>query len=194
MSSTAPSANRLPRVAPRVAQRALQRARLTVVPRPLAASRAPRVPFVMLISALLLGGVLGLLLFNTSMQQASFRETALTQQARDLAAQQEALQLKLDQLADPHRIARQAQRMGMVVPSGGFGFLNYETGKITGAAQPADGTPLPLRPPPARKPPALRAGEKSGAGADTSAGTGATTKAPRKGPVEHTHGASTRVR
>ena len=113
MSSPAPLPNRLPRVAPRIAQRALQRARLTVVPRQgRRPNRAPKVPFVVLISALLLGGVLGLLLFNTSMQQASFRETALSRQATDLNAQQEALQLNLDRLRDPQRIARLAQQMG----------------------------------------------------------------------------------
>ena len=152
MSSPSPSPSRLPRVAPRIAQRALERARLTVVPRPRTVQRAPRVPFVMLISAILLGGVLGLLFFNTSMQQASFRETALGQQARDLSAQQEALQLNVDKLSDPQRIARQAQHMGMVIPVGSSGILNYDTGKISGVAAPAVGGRLPLGPIPARRP------------------------------------------
>lgn len=152
MSSTAPNPSRLLRVAPRVAERALQRARLTVVPRPRTARRAPRVPFVMLISALLLGGVVGLLLFNTSMQQASFRETALSRQARDLDAQQEALQLQLDQLRDPQRIARLAQRMGMIIPTGTSGILNFQTGRISGTPAPAEGPGLPLRQPPAPLP------------------------------------------
>ncbi|GAB3859565.1 hypothetical protein GCM10028801_21160 [Nocardioides maradonensis] len=154
MSSAAPnpSPSRLPRVAPRVAQRALQRARLTVVPRRRTAVRAPRVPFVMLISALLLGGVIGLLFFNTSMQQASFRETALSHQARDLDAQQEALQLQLDALRDPARIARLAQRMGMIVPTGAAGILDYQTGKISGSPAPAEGPGLPLRQAPATRP------------------------------------------
>ncbi|NGZ99991.1 hypothetical protein G5V59_06500 [Nocardioides sp. W3-2-3] len=100
MSSTAPQIRRLQTVAPRIAQAALQRARLTVVPRA-RRSRAPRVPFVTFVSVILLAGVLGLLLFNTSMQQASFRATALQKQATDLSAQQEALES-----ADPG--ARQA--------------------------------------------------------------------------------------
>jgi outer membrane murein-binding lipoprotein Lpp len=110
------------------------------------------VPFVVLISALLLGGVLGLLFFNTSMQQASFRETALSHQARDLNAQQEALQLQLDKLRDPQRIAAEAQRMGMVIPTGPSGVLNYGTGRISGSPVPAQGQGLPLGQPPARKP------------------------------------------
>ena len=51
---------------PRIAEAAVERARLTVVPRT-ARRRAPRVPFVTLVSLLLVGGVAGLLFFNTSM-------------------------------------------------------------------------------------------------------------------------------
>ena len=56
---------------PRFAEAAVERARLTVVPAPAPASHAPRVPFATLVSVLL-GGVVGLLMFNTQMQQASF--------------------------------------------------------------------------------------------------------------------------
>src|SRR5215213_1973704 len=59
---------------PRIAEAAVERARLTVVPRT-ARRRAPRVPFVTLVSLLLVGGVAGLLFFTTSMQQASFTAT-----------------------------------------------------------------------------------------------------------------------
>ena len=48
---------------PRIAEAAVERARLTVVPR--RRTRAGRVPFVALVSLVLLGGVVGLLLFNT---------------------------------------------------------------------------------------------------------------------------------
>ncbi|TYL46174.1 hypothetical protein FXB39_14755 [Nocardioides sp. BGMRC 2183] len=145
MSTTAAQLrSRLPRVAPRAAQAAVQRARLTVVPR--VRSRAPRVPFVTLISMLLLGGVIGLLLFNTSMQQASFQATALERQASDLGARQEALELDLQSLREPARIARAAQRQGMVIP-GTAGVLDLGTGKVRGDAAPADGEGLPITPP-----------------------------------------------
>jgi hypothetical protein len=54
----------------RIAQQADDNARLTVVPR--VRTRAPRVPFVTLVSLVLVGGIVGLLLFNPSRQQASF--------------------------------------------------------------------------------------------------------------------------
>ena len=54
---------------------ALQRARLTVVPR--ARTRTSALPFVTLVSFVLLAGVIGLLMFNTSMQQAAFAATTM---------------------------------------------------------------------------------------------------------------------
>ena len=65
MSSPLPQAT--PRRVQRIAEAAVERARLSVVPR--VRRRAPRVPFVTLVSLVLLGGVVGLLMFNTSMQQ-----------------------------------------------------------------------------------------------------------------------------
>ncbi|MBM7515331.1 hypothetical protein [Nocardioides nitrophenolicus] len=153
MSATSPLRNRLPNVAPRVAQAALERARLTVVPR--RRTRAPRVPFVTFVSVILLGGVIGLLMFNTSMQQASFRETALRKQATDLGAQQEALEMDLQELNDPAHVARAAERLGMVMPTTGAGVLKLGSG-ITGDPQPATGEDrLPLQQPGPKRPASL---------------------------------------
>ena len=54
---------------------ALPRPRLTVVPR--AASRAPRVPFVVLVVTLLAVGLVGLLLLNTSLERGAYTAGAL---------------------------------------------------------------------------------------------------------------------
>ncbi|MBZ5736808.1 hypothetical protein [Nocardioides mangrovi] len=114
---------------PRIASGAIERARLTVVPR--RRTKAKRMPFIALVSLVLLGGVVGLLLFNTSMQQASFMASNLEDQATTLAARQQGLQMELDQLRDPQRIAGQAQKLGMVqacTPA----FIQLGTGKVTG--------------------------------------------------------------
>ncbi|MDZ5620652.1 hypothetical protein [Nocardioides bizhenqiangii] len=142
---------------PRIAEIAVKRARLTVVPRPRTKPRAPRVPFVTLVSVILLAGVIGLLMFNTSMQQASFRAAALEQQADDLTAQQEALRLELQALRDPQRIATEAQRMEMVLPAGGPLVLDLATGDVLGdQKQPAvPGFDLPGSVPSPKKPAAL---------------------------------------
>jgi hypothetical protein len=135
---------------PRLAEAALERARLTVVPRRPRRRTSP-VPFLLVVSMLAVGGVVGLLLFNTSMQQASFAATQLQRQADLLQAKQQSLQMQLDQLRDPQDIARRAQRMGMVLPSSPA-VLDLRTGKVLGDPAPATRSNL-LRltaPPPAK--------------------------------------------
>lgn len=100
---------------PRIAEAAVERARLTVVPRPRRV-RAPRVPFVTLVSVMLVGGVVGLLCFNTQMQQASFAATSLQEQATNLTAREQTLHDELEALRDPQHVATLAQHRGMVIP------------------------------------------------------------------------------
>ncbi len=119
---------------PRIAEAAVDRARLTVVPR--RAPRAPRVPFVMLVSLLLVTGVAGLLMFNTSMQQASFAATALEKQAAALSAREQSLQMDLERLRDPQRVAVEARSMGMVPPANPA-FLRLADGQVLGNPTPA---------------------------------------------------------
>ncbi len=141
---------------PRSAWAAVERARFTVVPR---AGRPAqrRVPFVILVSVILLGGVVGLLVFNTQMQQASFAATAMQQRAAELGARQQQLQLDLDRLRDPQRVALQARRLGMV-PMSSPAFLRLSDGTVLGNPTPAtQHDAIRLTPLPARKPPSLRA-------------------------------------
>lgn len=118
---------------PRLAEAAVERARLTVVPR--ARSRAARVPFVTLVSLVLVAGIVGLLLFNTSMQQASFAATSLQEQADNLAAREQTLKMELEELRNPQQVAQTAQQMGMVIPTSPA-FLSLD-GTVTGQAVPA---------------------------------------------------------
>ena len=134
---------------PRLAEQAVERARLTVVPR---RTRAPRVPFVVMVSLVLLGGVVGLLMFNTHMQQMSFTATGLQARADQLHATQQSLQMELDELRDPQRVATRAQELGMV-PMVNPAFLTLSDGTRLGDAEPA--TPMDgqrLEPLPTRKP------------------------------------------
>ncbi len=138
---------------PRMAGVAVERARLTVVPR--RRTRAARMPFVVLVSLVLLGGVVGLLLFNTSMQQASFAATALEQQASTLTAREQTLAMELEVLRDPQRVAEQAQEMGMV-PAAAPAFLRVSDGKVLGEPRPAAPVDaLRIRPRPPVKPAVL---------------------------------------
>jgi type II secretory pathway pseudopilin PulG len=144
---------------PRIAEAAVERARLTVVPR--ASGRpAARVPFVVLVSLLLVGGVAGLLAFNTSMQQASFTATAMQDQAQVLAAKQQSLSMQLAALRNPQRLALKAKAMGMVPPTAPA-FIRLSDGKVLGKAVPASSdnslrvTPLPTRKPRNLTPPPI---------------------------------------
>jgi cell division protein FtsB len=139
---------------PRLAGAAIERARLTVVPRRSRRRTSP-VPFLLVVSMVAVGGIVGLLLFNTSMQQASFAATSLQHQADTLVAQQQSLEMQLDHLRDPQMIALRAQKMGMVLPTSPA-VLDLATGKVLGDPTPATRLDrLRLTAPPPAKPAAF---------------------------------------
>ena len=104
---------------PRFAEAAVERARLTVVPprRAIGRTQAARTPFAVLVIAMLVAGVVGLLMFNTNMQQASFKATALQEQVNTLTAKEQSLNMELDALRNPQRLAVAAKKLGMVPPA-----------------------------------------------------------------------------
>jgi hypothetical protein len=95
------------------------------------------VPFVTLVSLLLVGGVTGLLLFNTHMQQASFVAGSLEQRAAVLAGEEESLRMQLHRLRDPQHVAAEARELGMV-PAGNPAFIRLSDGTVLGNPAPAD--------------------------------------------------------
>ncbi len=136
---------------PHIAQEAVDRARLRVVPR-VRRAKAPKVPFIALVSLVLVVGVVGLLMFNTSLAQATFTSSALEDQADALAAREETLQRELEGLRNSQRVAEQAQAMGMVIPAAPT-FLHLADGSVVGPATPAvRDQALALDPAPAIKP------------------------------------------
>ncbi len=112
---------------------------------------APRVPFVVLVVAVLIGGIGGLLMFNTSMQQASFTASAL--EARAVLAGGPAADA-----ADAHRgPARPAAGRPRPGPRAWCrpdpGFLRLPDGKVLGDPTPATSLDaLRIEPLPATKP------------------------------------------
>ena len=120
---------------------AMQRARLFVVPR--GRTQAKRLPFIVMVSALLVVGVVGLLIFNTQMQQASFAQTQLSQQATELAARQQALEVAVEKLQNPQSIAARAQAHGMVLPETPA-ILMVPSGKVKGKPAPAGRANTPV--------------------------------------------------
>lgn len=135
---------------PRIAEQAIERARLTVVPRTRPA--APRTPFVVVVATVLLAGVVGLLMFNTSMQQASFAAADLEERQARLRAEQQDLQMELDRLRDPQRVTQEAQELGMV-PMLTPVFLDLSNGEVIGEPSPASALDrMRLRPRPPQVP------------------------------------------
>lgn len=161
--------------AARPAIAAVERARLALVPT--RRVRAPRAPFAVLVLAILGAGVVGLLMFNTQMQQASFYATSLQNQADDLAARSQSLDMELDRLRDPQRLAEAAKGLGMVAPSVPA-FVTLSDGRVAGTPVPAAAEDaVRIKPLPAQLPPALRLPpiiKKVMAPATTGATTGAT--------------------
>jgi hypothetical protein len=129
----------------------LPRPRLTIVPK--VAARAPRIPFVALVVTLLLAGLVGLLLLNTSLQRGAYVTNDLQRQSDELATTQERLEQEIAGLGASQRVADEAQRLGMV-PNDSPAFLSLAAGKIIGkpvagvAGRKADirSTTVPIKP------------------------------------------------
>jgi hypothetical protein len=142
---------------PRFAEAAVERARLTVVPpRRLGRTQAARTPFAVLVLLMLAGGVVGVLMFNTNMQQASFKATALQDQVNVLTAKEQSLTMELDQLRDPQSLAVAAKHLGMVAPSEPA-FVRLSDGRVLGKPTPA--TPdeaVKINPMPSQLPDSLK--------------------------------------
>ena len=109
------SAAATPRATPHGRGRAAGPARLHVV-RP-HRPRAPRVRFALLAGCLVGVLVLAVVSLQAMVSQDSFRIERLT--ARTLLLRQRAQELRLEvaTLSAPHRIAREAARLGLVLPS-----------------------------------------------------------------------------
>jgi hypothetical protein len=114
------------------------------------------VPFAILVGLVLLGGVAGLLLFNTHMQKNSFTITSLELRAQELHAKEQSLRMELDDLRDPQRLADRALAMGMLPPDSPA-FLDLRTGAIVGNPDPSTGVnSFGIQAPAAPKPGSLR--------------------------------------
>lgn len=122
---------------------------LDVVPK--APFKAPRVPFVLLVLAVLGVGLVGLLLLNTSLQQGSFAIHDLQRQTSLLADRQSELERKVAVLQAPENLAARAVKLGMV-PNPNPAFLRLSDGKVLGDPTPATAPPKP-KPKVAAKPP-----------------------------------------
>lgn len=115
-----------------------RRTRLRVAP-PLPVAR-PRVSFVALILVLVVGGMLGILVVNSKVNENAFRLERLQQQQSTLDIQQQELQQKIDDAEVPGNLAARARKLGLV-DSGPPAFIQLPDGQVIGVPQPAGGEP-----------------------------------------------------
>lgn len=101
-----------------------------------------RTPFAVLVVALLAGGLFGLLMLNTALNDGSFELIRLRQQSTELTDQQQTLQDQIDQQSGPDALERRARELGMV-PGGDLAFLT-DDGSVRGKPAEAKDSP-PVR-------------------------------------------------
>ncbi|MFF1375443.1 hypothetical protein [Streptomyces sp. NPDC058308] len=103
---------------PELRGRAARLARLL----PQGPSQAARTPFVLLVVLLLGGGLITLLILNSSLNEGSFRLSELKKETKDLTEEEQELQREVDGYAAPEALQRRARELGMV-PGGDPAFL-----------------------------------------------------------------------
>jgi hypothetical protein len=109
---------------------------------PKATAEAPRAPFVVLVVALLVGGLGGLLFLHTALAEDSFRLHDLQVHSALLANEQQALEQRLALEASPRRLSDRAQQLGMV-RSENPAFIRLSDGRILGTPKAGVAPPPP---------------------------------------------------
>lgn len=93
--------------------------------------------FAALCMLLLVGGLMGLLMLNTSMAEGSFALHRLQATSGELTDTEEALTAAIDAQRAPSNLAARAARLGMV-PADSAAFLRLSDGAVLGVAKPAE--------------------------------------------------------
>ncbi|MFF4769011.1 septum formation initiator family protein [Streptomyces sp. NPDC001255] len=142
-------------------------------------NRAARTPFVLLVVVLLAGGLITLLVLNSSLNEGSFQVSRLKKQSTDLTDEQQELQRDVDAYSAPDALARRAAELGMV-PGGDPAFLAPD-GTVRGRASAAP--PVALVRPSAPEQPAAKPSPTPTASPTTSPSQSpSTSQSPNPGP------------
>lgn len=113
---------------------------ISVPPSPSAPARtgvvSSRAPFLVLVLALAIGGLVGLVLLNTAVNENAFRLHDLDTKQSSLDKQEQQLEQALDNRSSPAKLAAQAKKMGLV-PAGDPAFVVLPDGTVVGTPEPA---------------------------------------------------------
>ncbi|MVA77301.1 hypothetical protein GC722_14900 [Auraticoccus sp. F435] len=107
-------------------------------PVPSAVPRLARVPFLLVLAAVLGLGMVGLLVLNTTVQTNAVEVRALEQQLTTLSYTEAELKTRLDQAESPADLATKASDLGMR-PNPYPAFIDLETGEVLGDPRPVEG-------------------------------------------------------
>jgi hypothetical protein len=117
----------------------------------------PRAPFIALILVVVVGGVLGILVVNTKINENAFRLTELREQQSALDVQEQQLKQEIARAEDPGNLTAQARKLGLV--EGTPVQIRLPDGRLTGMMTPAT------------QPPSITSQQDAGTG-DQATGTG----------------------
>lgn len=101
-----------------------------------------RIPFVAVLGAVLVAGLLGLLVLNTAIQSQAKELNSLQNQATALGYQQGELTTQVQQLRSASTLEQKAYALGLR-PNPHPAFITLANGKIVGKASPVTGNELP---------------------------------------------------
>lgn len=112
--------------------------------RPVPTRRPPvsRVPFLLILGAVLALGMVGNLVLQTTLQEQAFQVRSLQKQATALSYQRSLLQSQIDEVSTAAGIAEKAKALGMA-PNPYTTYVDQATGKVSGVNKPVTGSELP---------------------------------------------------
>ena len=105
---------------------------------PPAPINAPRAPFIALVVAVVVAGVLGILLINTKTAENSFRIDSLQKQQAKLDSQQQELENEIAAKNSPGSLDAAARRLGLV-KADNPAYIRLPDGKVFGVPKPGSG-------------------------------------------------------
>lgn len=143
---------------------------------------AARVPFVILVSAILAAGLVALLMLHTLAAQDAFTLHDLQHKASTLSDAEQQLAIDDQQAAAPSTLAARARALGMV-PTGSL-TITHRHGEVVAVSRALPPPPKPAPSPSATPSASASASAKASPSAKSSASTGASAKsAPSSKPT-----------
>lgn len=127
-------------VTPTSERTAPARPRLGLVPTP--HRTMGRIPFVSVLAALLVAGLVGLLVLNTHLQNQAIAANDLRNEAAAMSYREGELRQQVIEESSTGELTRKASKLGLR-PNDHIAFVDLRTGEITGDAAPAEGEARP---------------------------------------------------